>query len=252
MIPTQKRTIFITLSILAVVLLFENIILTVNKNRHDKAIIGLKLYGQRIDSMDRKGLADFVDQLFKGNKRNLALQFNNQVFELKRSDIDFSYDPSTVAKALLSIGHQGTFWQKLKVQSLAVFGLYDKKVKAVFSKDKLIPKIRQIGARIYKEPIPPQPDFKNDINQTIPAKTGLRIDANKFSQLIADNVLYPPSGPLPVPTEPVPANFNEADLVSLRKEGRPGRRRNTNKKRWPDLYVDHQGPVISFKSRVPT
>lgn len=80
-------------------------------------------------------------------------------------------------------------------------------------------KILGISDSINIDAIPTSPDFKGDINKTIPGKDGLHVNTDKLTVLIADNIKKPPVYPLPIPViRTFAGKYSDASLASIRKQ----------------------------------
>lgn len=208
----------ISLIVMAAVFLTEDTLLAVNYFRSGKPILGLKLYGQRVSGLDRASLARLIRNI-TGAVQPLTLTHNGLSFLVTNADIGATYDLAKSVNLIISEGRKGSLFNQVWQQNKAIIGLDNQIIPAILSRDLLVKKVEAIAPFVLTEPVPITPDFVNDINKTLPAKDGQKVDVENLAVIIMNNIFEPPVKPIEIPTVNIkPTSHNENELEAIRKE----------------------------------
>ena len=181
-------------------------------------MMGLKLNNHNLGTLSRDQIESLVSQESKKINQPLKLSYQDKIFEVSQSEIGVKVDSKQFTNQLLEEGRNGSPFKKLLEQNQALLGLKNEKVTGNISQTMLNLKIIQIQNDINHEPLPLRPDFTGDINKTLPAQDGIKVDTNKLTLLIADNIFDPPASTLPIPTMKTFTTHQEEELTKIRKD----------------------------------
>ncbi len=219
MIQINLKKLRIIVFIVALALFFiEDTFLALNNFRPQHTVIGLKLYGKGISGLNAAQLDQFLQKLQSSSPQPFKLKAGEQTFEIKKSDVNPTFNRKQVIDVLLKEGKRGNLFQRIADQNKIFFGFGSKKIKATLSKPSLTSVIQHIALGVNKDPTPPMPDFTHDLGKTIPAQPGIKVDANRLARIIAFNILNPPRQPIAIPFRKVQSQHQESELDSIRKE----------------------------------
>ncbi len=219
LITKQPKWLKVTVLILVLVLFLENIALSYDNLQNKTTILGLRLDNKSISGLDRTQLEEIVKKEIQSNQRPLQFVYNNRIFEVKQEEIGAKVDVGQFTNQLIEEGRGGSIMDKLIAENQALLGLKNIKLKGQISQALLNIKILEIQNEVNIDPKPIRPDFENDISKTLPAEDGIKIDTNKLTLLIADNIFTPPKNPLLVPTiKAYPISHKEEELIPIKKQ----------------------------------
>lgn len=201
-------------------LIFEALVLAYNNLQNKTAVLGLKLEGQSVSGQKQAEIKKFIDSyIAKKSDRSLAFVYEDKIFKISQSDIGVKAESDNFAKKLLVFGRKGSFWQRFLDQNKAAVGLANYPIRGEVSPGLLAVKLLSISDEVNRDPLPIMPDFVHDLKLTLGAKDGVRVNGNKLSILITDNILDPPREPLALPVSKVFAAYHdEKELVEVRKQ----------------------------------
>lgn len=202
----------------AALLLVWNIILSFNNLQSRTAILGLKLNNKPLGLLTRPQIEQIIKKEIEQNQKSLKFIYQDQVFEIKKQDLGAKVNPTVLTNKILESGRSGNFLRKLSEQTLAILGQRDEKIIGEISQSLLTLKIVDIQASVNKDPIPIRPDFNKDLAKTLPAEDGMKVDTNKLTILIADNIFDPPDKPITLPTIKTFTNHQAEELTAIRKQ----------------------------------
>ncbi len=209
----------ISLIVLAVIFLSEDALLAINHFRNDKPILGLKLYDQSVSRLDKLSLAKLIRSNMASAVQPLTLTYNGLSFLVTNDDVGASYDLAKSVNQIMSEGRRGSLFSRVWQQNKAILGLNNQIIPAILSKDLLAKKIGAIAPFVLRESVPITPDFVNDINKTLLAKDGRKVDVDKLAVIIMNNIFKPPVKPTEIPTVSIkPTTHDESELEAIRKE----------------------------------
>lgn len=180
----------------SVLFLTENTILAVDNLLPGRAVLGLKV---------------------PSFKQPLKFVYENKVLEVRLDDVTSPERRLVFSRQALEYGHQGSIVKKFLDQNRAVLGLVHLKSTALISQNQLNLKILEIQNLVNVEARPIRPDFALDLNKTLPAEDGKKLNVNVFTRLVADNLFAPPEKPLLLPTLVTFTTHREAELTPIRK-----------------------------------
>ncbi len=203
----------------AVLFLLNDTALAYNNLQAATPILGSKIAGQLLVGKNSAQLADLVTKQFQLAKK-ISFTYQGQIFTVTPKELGLSINPSQTAQVLLQIGRTGNFWQKLLTQEKALLGLIDEPLPVTINPTLLTLKILEIQDKVEVDPLPQRPNFLADINQTLPATTGLKVDTAKLTKIIGATIDLPgeKSFPLPTKTVTVKKHYSESDLAPIRKQ----------------------------------
>ncbi len=200
-------------------ILFENIILIYNNAQNKTSVLGLRLNSRPVFFLSRPQIEEVIKQEVAKNQRLLKFIYQDQNFEINPNEIG-SVNPTVVSNQLIEEGRKGSTLNKFIYQNLSLLGLKNKKLTGEVVQSKLTVKIAEIQTDINKEAEPIQPNFREDLNKTVPAKDGVEVNTDKLTVLIIDNIFNPPTDALHIPVMKTFTTHSEEELVSLRKQAR--------------------------------
>lgn len=206
------------LIIIAASLLIWNLALVFNNLQIRTAILGLKLNNKPLGLLGRLQIEQVIKKEVEQNQNNLKFVYQDQIFEIKKQDLGAKVNPTLLTNTILLEGRTGNFFQKLGEQTQALLGQKEEKLTGEISQALLNLKIIEIQNTANKDAKPIRLDFTGDLNNTLPAEDGIKIDTNKLTILIADNIFDPPSKPLPLPVIKTFTNHKEEELLPIRKQ----------------------------------
>ncbi len=217
-IHKHRKKIKIGLTIIALLLLIWNIVLVVNNLQTKTVILGLKLGNQPLNFLDRPQIEQIIKKELENGPKTLKFKFQGKVFEFKREEIGATVNPTVVANKLISEGRAGNFLQNVSFQTQALLGLKTASLTGDISQSLLTLKILEIQTSVDKPAMPIRPDFKEDLSKTLPTEDGVKVDTDKLTVLIADNIFNPPLEPLELPTIKTFTTHKEEELMPIRKQ----------------------------------
>lgn len=218
LIKKQPKWLKVTLLILVLVLLLENIVLSYDNLQNKTTIWGLR-FNKSASGLDRNQLQEIVKQEVKDNQKPLQFIYNGRIFEIKQLDIGAKVDVGQFSNQLIEEGRKGNILDKLISQNQAILGLKNVQLKGQISQALLNIKILEIQNEVNIDPKPIRPDFENDIQKTLPAQDGIKLDTNKLTILISDNIFSSPKDPLILPTvKAYPISHKEEELIPIKKQ----------------------------------
>lgn len=206
------------LIVLVILFLTENIILAYNNLQNQSSILGLKFNGQNLTGLTKSQIEDIVKKEVVENNRPLKLTYQDKNFQIKPSEVGIAVDVKNQVNKLLEKGRKGPFWQKIIEQHQAMFGISDEKLSGNISQTLLTLKILEIQNEINQEATPLMPDFLGDINKTIPSRDGIKVNTNKLTVLIANNIFHPQETPFSIPIIKTFTTHREEELEPIRKQ----------------------------------
>lgn len=205
------------LIIVASILLVWNIILIFNNLQIRTTIFGLKLNNQSLTFLNRLQ----IEQVIKKEElksMNLKFSYQGQTFEVKTAEIGAKVDPTVLTNKLLFEGRTGNFLQKIASQTQALLGQKEVKITGDISQSLLTLKIVEIRNQVDQDAVPVRPDFTGDLSKTLPAQDGIKVDANKLTILVADNIFNPPTKAIPLPVIKTFTTHKEEELIPIRQQ----------------------------------
>lgn len=206
------------LAVTALILLIWNIVLAFNNLQTKTVILGLKLGNQPLAFLNRPQIEQIVKKEIDQNQNNLKFKYENRVLEVKKEEVGAKVNPTMVANKLINEGRTGNFFQKVLFQTEALLGFKKDYLTGDISESLLNLKILEIQSLVNKEAMPIMPDFQGDLSKTLPAQDGVKLDTNKLTILIADNIFNPPSEPMPLPTIKTFTTHKDEELIPIRKQ----------------------------------
>jgi peptidoglycan-N-acetylglucosamine deacetylase len=80
-------------------------------------------------------------------------------------------------------------------------------------------KLLEIEDYVNKDATPNTPDFQNNISTTLPEKDGVKVNTDKLTVLISENIKNPPLNPITVPViKTFAGKYSEDDLNGIRTQ----------------------------------
>lgn len=216
-----SRGLKLALLLIAVIMLLENLLLVVNNLQNRTVIAGLRLNNQNLTGLDRKQIEGVVKQEVQKNNRPLQFSYNSKIFEIKAPEIGAKVDTKQFTNQLLEESRKGNFLQKIFVQNQALLSLKREKLSGNISQTLLNLKLITIQNEVNANPQPLSPDFAHDILKTLPSQDGIKVDTNKLTLLIADNIFNPPSSPIQLPVvKTFATSHKEDELIPIREQAK--------------------------------
>ncbi len=210
------KKIFLGIIIFLVLLMgFESVVVTVNALRATP-VLGLKIHSNSISGLN-------AQQIISVAKNELAtplrLRFQNKEFIIYPSDVGAVLDNKELIKRSYTLGKIGTWRNKLYDQTLSFLGKKHIDLPGGISKTLLIVKILDIEGMVNEPSKPAMPNFVGDLNETISAKTGIKVNAKELGDLIEKNIFNPPTLTLELPFQSIPPSQHpNMDLISIRNQ----------------------------------
>ncbi len=206
------------LIVLAMFLLAWNILLGFNNLQMKTTVLGLKLNNKPLAFLGRPQIEQVVKKELEQSRGSLRFIYQGQIFEVKREEIGAKIDPTILTNKLISEGRTDNFFKNLSFQIQSLLGLRQEKLAGEISQSLLTLKIIDLQNQVNKDALPIRPDFTGDISKTLPAEDGVRVDTNKLTVLVADNIFSPPSEPIPLPTMKIFTTHQGDELIPIRKQ----------------------------------
>src|SRR5258708_40030497 len=105
-----------------------------------------------------------------------------------------------VGKQIIQKGRTGNALKKFIEQNKTLTGLENTRIQGTVSPALMTIAILDIQKKIDTEALPKRPDLANDPSVILPAKEGVKVQADKLSLLILQNIFNPPQDPIQIPT----------------------------------------------------
>ncbi|GEM_PF-682353 len=192
----------------------ESILMTVNAKR-STPVAGLRIHSRSISGL---GPQEILSVAQGELSTPLQLRYENKLFAIYPRDLGAELNKKGTLNSSYAVGRQGAWWNKVYDQTLSFIGARRIKLSGGISKTLLVVQAIDIESAVNKDATPPMPDFSGDINRTIPAKTGIRVDAKKLAALIEKNIFNPPAQALEIPVQSTSLHHNEAELSPIRAQ----------------------------------
>ena len=181
-------------------LLLQNLVFLYNNLQNKTPVIGLKLEGENITGLTNGQIQQFIQKEITNNNPPLKFYYQDKVIEVKKEDVGYNVNSGVLANQILQTGRQGNLLNKLFTQEKALLGLENTKITGKLSQSLLTIKILDIQDQINQDPQTISPDFKNDVTKILPTKNGVKVQVDKLTFLILNNIANPPANPLLIPT----------------------------------------------------
>lgn len=214
----HSKKIKISLIIIVVILLVWNIFLGINNLQTKTVILGLKLNNKPLSFLNRQQIEQVIKKELEQNQNNLKFELKGQIFEVKKEEIGAKANPTVLTNKLLSEGRTGNFLRKISEQTEALLGQKEVKITGDISQSLLTLKIVEIQNQVNKDAAPIRPDFTGDLSKTLPAQDGIKVNVNKLTLLIADNIFSPPTEAIPLPVIKTFTTHKAEELIPIRKQ----------------------------------
>ncbi len=195
-----------------------NVFLGLNNLQNQTTILGLRLNNKPLSFLGKSQIEQVIQREVGQTRTNLKFAYQGHIFEFKKVDVGAKVDVSTLTTKLLSVGRTDSFGDRLKVQIRSSLGLQKEKISGEISQSLLTLKLVDIQNQVNQDALPIRPDFTKDLNTTLPAEDGIKVDTNKLTILVADNIFAPPALPLPLPTMKIFTTHPEEELAPIRKK----------------------------------
>ena len=191
----------LSIIIVAIVLILENLLLAYNNLQTKTPIFGLKLAGTSLNAKNQDQIKNLLDSKYN-NLTPLTFSYQEKVFQVQAKDLGVLANKNLSGIILLT-GRTGNIFQKIILQNKAAMGFVSLKLMGDISEEKLALLILNWQDAINQDPTPAMPDFKNDPTKIIPAKDGLRLNTTKLPLLVENNIFNPPKEQIPLPVNKV-------------------------------------------------
>lgn len=216
--PYRKK-IKIGLIVVAIMLFFWNLSLAINNLQTKTTVLGLRFNNKPLSFLDRPQIEQVVKkELELQSQNNLRFSYQGQIIEVKKQDVGAKIDPTLLTNKLINEGRGSHLLQNIGFQTQALLGQKEEKLTGEISQALLTLKILEIQNQVDKDAVPIMPDFTHNISNTLPAKEGVKVDTNKLTVLIVDNIFSPPLQPIPLPTIKTFTTHKEEELVGVKKQ----------------------------------
>jgi len=207
------------LTIIAILIIGENVLLAYNRSHSAAPILGLKLYGVRISELNQGQIRAVAQRGFSERNPGLKLVYERQIMQVSPSDVGATINTKNIAKELTQVGRGGNLFKNIFLQDKALLGFSNwHPANGTISKSFLTLKILEIQDKVNQDAFPPMPDFRGNIRDTLPAKEGIRVDASKLVLLISQKIFNPPAKPVLIPTEKTTSSHDPRELDPLREQ----------------------------------
>ena len=204
---------------IALLLLVENITLSFNNLQNKRVIVGLRVNGEDVTGADRTKLVSILKKEIAKNSRSIKLTYQDKIFEIKPEEFRMTIDVDAVANQLTTEGRKGTLLQKFIEQQKSLFGLKNIKLFRTVSQTFLTLKLLELQDQINVDAVPAMPDFKGDMQKTLPPRDGVKINTGKLTILIMDNIFNPLQKPIQIPTlKTFPTMHAEDEFAPIRTQ----------------------------------
>lgn len=211
---TVTRRIFVAL---AIAFLLENTVLAFNNLQNRYPVAGMRLNNKFVTPWTRPHIEAFIQKEIARHNGPILLSSGNRIFEINPTQIGYKVDTSILANEVFGVGRVGNAFQKFLDQNAALLGLKNQTIKGTFSPSLLTLKILDLQDAVNIDATPISLDFAGNL-QTVTAKEGKKIQLDKLTNIIVNNIDNPPQKPIPIPTyTDFPNAHNEGELDPIRK-----------------------------------
>ncbi len=217
----NNRHKFKKLLLVVIALLFlENVLLAYDNLQAARPILGLRLGGENISFKDKKGLSEYF-QNRQSFLKPLYFFYNGQTFQFVPEEIGLTINFQKETNRILAIGRTGNFLKRLADQNLAVLGIKNTQVTGDISESKLALKIFEVKSKVDQAAVSQMPDFQGDISNTIAAKDGIKVDANKLVSLVNEHAFDSRGGTFDLPvSKEFPISHTADEVDQIRKQAK--------------------------------
>lgn len=202
-----------------VLLLLNTLALAYDNLQSSTPIAGLKLGGQYLFGQSRTQLNDTVaQQLRLAGPVNFIS--NNQKIAISPKSVGLTINISDTLDTILATGRTGSPLKKLLVQEQALLGVINLPLSGNIKPTLLAIKILEIQDKFDIDPLPERPDFKNDLEKTLPAVNGTKVDIDQLTKIVGRNITLPGEKNflLPVKTVTPRRHYSEPDISPIRAQ----------------------------------
>ncbi len=203
--------------ILIFLFLLEDSVLLYNRFQANRTILGLKINNLGVSGMTKDQLTQFIKNKLDANL-SLKLSYKGHIHTIYKEDINAVIDYQKTLDQFVNEGKEGNFISNIVSQNKAFFGFDNLSIKGRVSKPLLTVKVLDIADQVNQPPQPPSPNFSGDFSQTIPSKSGVKVNITKLTQIIIGNIFTPPQNPIEIPTQTVVKHYNANNLDLIRKQ----------------------------------
>lgn len=200
------------------ILLLENLVLAYDNIQNKTPILGIRVEGSWILS-GRANLTRFVQKRIDENNRPLKFVHNNKIITITQRDLGAKIDVPVVVNRILQRGRTGSVLEKIIEQNKALLGLSDVKIQGTLSPALLTIKILEIKKEVDTNAQPRRPDIANDPGIILPESEGKKVQVDKLTLLILQNIFYPPLSPIEIPTyKDTPNTYTDSDIKKVQSD----------------------------------
>lgn len=206
------------LILIVVSLLFENLLLLYNNFQTKTPVLGLRINGVNISTLTKDKIEKVIEEEKIKNNRPLKLYYKNDLFNIYPSEVGAKIDSKNLSSQIISIGRIGTIWKKFVDQNEILFTNKNIQLKGGTSQALLTITLLDLQSKINKDANFATLDFKSPDLKTIPARDGIKINTNKLTVLILDNIFNPQALPIEIPViKTFPDPHSQEELNSIKK-----------------------------------
>lgn len=197
--PPVKKGLKAFLIGVATLFFAENVLLATNNLQPNRPVVGLK-----VPSLNQP----------------LKFAYQGNLFQVWPEEVLTPDGKVRLTNQFLQFGHRGPIIKKFLDQNKAALGLVNLKSTTFISQTKLNLKVLEIQSQVDTDTLPIRPNFVGDIDKTLTAQDGHKLNVSNFTVLLADNLSAPPKTPLSIPMIATFATHKEEELLPIRKQAK--------------------------------
>src|SRR5258708_2633848 len=205
--------------IFAIILFIENCVLIYDNIQNKAPILGTRVEGKWLGLEGRANVTRFVKKTVDSQHRPLKFSYGNKIISIPQEDIGAKVNIPVVVNQIIQKGRTGNALTKFIEQNKTLIGLENTRIQGTVSPALMTIAILDIQKKIDTEALPKRPDLANDPSVVLPAKEGIKVQADKLSLLILQNIFNPPQDPIQIPTYKVfPNSYSNEDIKKVQSD----------------------------------
>ncbi|HET9947202.1 MAG TPA: polysaccharide deacetylase family protein [Patescibacteria group bacterium] len=202
-----------------IIFLLHDAAFAYNNLQNKTPILGLRFENHFLFGLKYNDLDTLIQKEALSHNRPLLLGDKGKVIKISQTDVGYRVNSGYLANKLLSEGRTGTIFQRFFVQEKALLGLGTISISGTVSKSLLTLKIIALQTELDTNPQPISLDFVHDFKKIIPAQDGKKIQVDKLSLFIINNISNPPPSVFPVPFYTAFVNHHDvSELIPIQKQ----------------------------------
>lgn len=203
----------------AFLLSLNTLALAYNNLQTETPIAGLKLDGQYLFGQSRTQLNDTVaQQLRRAGPVNFF--YDNQKITISPKNVGLTVNLTDTVNRILATGRTGSPLRKFWDQERVLWGFLNIPLSGRLNPALLATKVLEIQDKLDVDPLPERPDFAGDLRKTLPASNGRKVDVDRLTKIVGENIDLPGERIFPLPVKIVSPHrhYTEQELGPIRSQ----------------------------------